>query len=147
MVIINDQINCNAIVYTWSVPDISFNISTTEQPVLGGNFSFMCEVTIANDIAETLSYTLIRNEMNQDTLTLEESFIISFQPLTLADAGVYQCSVVISSPYLNNNITMTTHRNELILNFTSMYEVYLIIVIVEIHNIRTKEVSPGTFAL
>ena len=84
--------------------------------MLGENFTFTCEVTIANDIAETLSYTLIRNE---NAAPLEEPFTVSFQPLTLADAGVYQCSVVISSPYLNNDIIITTDPEEFVLNFQS----------------------------
>ena len=60
-----------------------------------------------NDLQSSITYTLLHDGV---TTPLQLPFT-SFQPLTLAEAGVYQCSMEIASPYIDGVITMTTEEH------------------------------------
>ena len=45
--------------------------------------------------------------------------VVTFNPLTLADAGAYSCLIEVTSPYINNPISETTGQE--LLRFTSTY--------------------------
>lgn len=80
--------------------------------MLGSSFSFTCEVAIANniDISASISYTLNRGASGAMATANEASLpLVTFSAITLADAGVYGCSVTISSPFITNDITVFTN--------------------------------------
>ena len=104
------------------VPDITASISSPLTPVLGAEkYFFTCEVGISSDISPSLSYSLIRGAGGALTTVNTASLpIVAFVPLTLADAGSYQCSVTIASQFLAENITLTTEP-PFVISFTRKF--------------------------
>ena len=76
---------------------------------MGENYFFTCNVSISSDISASFSYSLIRGAGGALTTVNTTSLpMVQFSALTLADAGSYQCSVTISSPFLTNDTTLLT---------------------------------------
>ena len=73
----------------------------------------MCTVAIEYDINSVIAYTVLHNNVS----TVLETPFMSFQPLTLADRGIYQCTVEITSPYINDAIVLMTSPEEQNLTF------------------------------
>lgn len=92
------------------VPNITVDIrSDINAPaILGQDYSFMCAVTIDSDIDSDITYTLLHNNVSD----ILEVPVVSFQPLTVTDGGIYQCMVEISSPYLTDPVVRTTLPEE-----------------------------------
>ena len=95
------------------MPDISVNVEPDGVPTLGQDYTFMCEVIIAHDIDEALTYSVIHNDVET---ALSLPFVV-FEPLTSADAGIYQCSVEIASPYLDSPVILVTRPEEQTITF------------------------------
>ena len=92
-----------------AVPEITASTNSPLTPVLGEAYFFTCNVSISSDISPSFSYSLIRGAGGALTTVNTASLpMVQFSALTLADAGSYQCSVTISSPFLTNDITVTT---------------------------------------
>ena len=84
--------------------------------MLGSSYSFSCNADISSNIDADITYSLIRNEFTTaDTTSLP---VVTFNLLTLADAGAYSCLIEVTSPYINNPISETTAQE--VLSFTSM---------------------------
>ena len=98
-----------------AVPNISVNILPDAMPVLGENYTFMCEIIIDNDINEMLSYSYLLNGVF-NPLTSPFGRVES---LSLSEAGVYQCSVEIDSPYLRDTVTVMSPPDQLNVSLTS----------------------------
>ena len=90
---------------------------------LGRDYTFMCEVIIASDIDEDLAYSVIHNGVE---MPLSLPFVV-FEPLTLADVGIYQCFVEIASPYLDDPVRLTTEPEEQTITFPCMLCTIIII--------------------
>lgn len=99
-----------------AVPQIRADILTSGTPVLGLLFIFVCEINITTDTRATLMYTLIQEARGTlNTGNVAELPFVMFDPLTLADAGSYQCAVTVSSPFLTEDITIMTDVLEVFL--------------------------------
>lgn len=92
--------------FFFAVPEISVDIRGSSRLILGQDYSFMCAVTIDNDIDSDIAYTLLHNNI---TTLLAVPFVL-FEPLTLADAGIYQCMVEITSPYITGAVMMMAEQ-------------------------------------
>ena len=100
------------------VPAITLSIINNDTPILGEDFGFMCEVVIDNDINESISYSFLHNNVTNSSTGPS----VSIDTLRLSDTGVYMCSVVIDSPYINNNISLvTSEEDQLVINLTSEF--------------------------
>ena len=100
------------------VPAITLSIISNDAPILGEDFGFMCEVVIDNDINESISYSFLHNNITNSST----GPFVNIDTLRLSDTGVYLCSVVIDSPYINNNISLvTSEEDQLVINLTSEF--------------------------
>ena len=98
------------------VPEITLSIISNHTPIIGEDFGFMCEVEIDNDINESISYSFLHNNVTNSST----GPFVSIETLRLSDTGVYMCSVVIDSPYINNNISLVTlEEDQLIVSLPS----------------------------
>ena len=70
---------------------------------------------MTRDINATLEYTLIQESRGRLNTGRVELPVVSFEPLTLADAGSYQCNVTVSSPFLTNDIAILSDVLEIFL--------------------------------
>ena len=92
-----------------SVPEITASFSTQGSPVLGNSFSINCAVSNTDNLDATITYSLNRLPSGAPTTADTSSLpIVSFDAITLADAGSYQCSANVSSPFLTDNIIVLT---------------------------------------
>lgn len=73
----------------------------------------MCSVSVANDIdiAASTTYSLVR--ATPTTANIAAIPLVTFGALSLEDAGMYQCFMSISSPYISHNITLVTFPLEI----------------------------------
>ena len=79
--------------------------------VLGqGGYSLTCDLTVtgAENLNSSITYQWTKNNGTQTLVGADR--VLSFSSLRLSDAGQYTCQATVSSPYLNNDITiMDTH--------------------------------------
>ena len=75
-------------------------------------YSLTCSVNGAENLNSSMSYQWTKDNGTQiRTQVGADPKLLSFSPLRLSDAGQYTCEAIISSPYLNNNITMMDSRD------------------------------------
>ena len=81
--------------------------------MLGQNgYSLTCGVNGANNLNHTTAYQWIKNNGTQTQIQVgSDPKVLSFSPLSLSDAGLYTCQATVSSPYLNNDITMVDSQD------------------------------------
>ena len=85
-------------------PAISVQITASETPMLGQSYSLTCDVTGTETLNSSITYQWTKNNGTQTQVGTDR--VLSFSPLRLSDAGRYTCRATVSSPYLNNDITM-----------------------------------------
>ena len=91
-------------------PAISVQITASGPPLLGQNsYSLTCGVTGAENLNPSITYQWTKN--NGTLAVGADPHVLSFSPLRLSDAGRYTCQATVSSPYLNNNITMINSQD------------------------------------
>jgi PKD repeat protein len=74
--------------------------------MLGQSYSLTCGVTGAANLNPSITYQWTNNNGAQ----IGTNEVLSFASFSFSDAGQYTCRATVSSPYLNNDITMTnTH--------------------------------------
>ena len=74
---------------------------------MGQSYSLTCGVTGAESLSPSITYQWTKNNGTQTQIQNDAANPrISFSPLRLSDAGRYTCQTTVSSPYLNNDITM-----------------------------------------
>ena len=69
-------------------------------------YSLTCGVNGAENLNSSITYQWIKNN-GIPTILVGTNEVLSFSSLRLSDAGRYTCQATVSSPYLNNDITMT----------------------------------------
>ena len=81
--------------------------------MLGQNVYFLtCDVNGTENLNSSITYQWTKNNGTQIQTQLgADSKILSFSPLMLSDAGEYTCQATISSPYLNDNITVMNSQD------------------------------------
>ena len=71
------------------------------------DYSLTCGVGGAANLNPSITYQWTKNNGTQTQLQVRpDPKILSFSPFRLSDAGRYTCQATVSSPYLNNDITM-----------------------------------------
>ena len=101
------------------VPEITLSIVSNDTPILGEDYGFMCEVAIDNNIDESISYSFLHNNVTNSST----GPFVNIETLRLSDTGVYMCSVVIDSPYINNNISLLTfEEDQLVISLPSEWD-------------------------
>ena len=89
-------------------PILSVKITTSGAPVLGQNgYSLTCSVSGATNLNSSITYQWTKTNGTQTQLQSDgaDPKVLSFSPLRLSDAGRYTCQAIVSSPYLNSDIT------------------------------------------
>ena len=87
-------------------------------PVVGEPYTLSCNVSGDEKLDSSVRYQWMRyNEIDMETLleANSDSEILSFSSLNLSDSGNYSCSAVISSSYLDNNISANSNLVSIIL--------------------------------
>jgi hypothetical protein len=103
-----------------SVPlplEITASIISPGLPVLGDSFFFTCQVdNLVSDANFSISYSLQRPTGDSPLTTVDASSLpnVTFDAITLADVGFYQCNVTISSEFLTNDIRILTNPSQII---------------------------------
>ena len=72
-------------------------------------YSLTCTVNEAEHLNVSITYQWTKNNGTQTQLIRKNEAdprVLSFSSLRLSDAGWYTCQATVSSPYLNNDITM-----------------------------------------
>ena len=98
-----------AIVHNYLAPPLTLVISPSGSPTEGQAYSLTCD--LMGD--ESLDVTDADNRFRWDRLTpslrsaVTRTATLSFTSLGLADAGEYECTNNINSPYLTGSITLT----------------------------------------
>ena len=82
------------------------DIFSSDVPVLGEAYQLTCEVTIEYSTEVNITYTL--NHENLDRVA-SDPVSVTFDAIDLEDAGIYLCSVEITSPYFNTIALSTEH--------------------------------------
>ena len=83
-------------------------ISHTGSQVLGRNdYILACDVFGDENLMPTVTYQWTRDNGTIETVGTN-SRTLSFSHFSLSDAGQYTCSVTVSSPYLNSNVTVSS---------------------------------------
>ena len=67
-------------------------------------YSLRCSIGGAGNLNPSITYQWTKNNGTQSQIGADE--VLSFSPLRLSDAGRYTCQATVSSPYLNNDITV-----------------------------------------
>ena len=102
------------------VPDISLVITSSGTPVVGEDYFFICTVTNTRGIGAVISIGIVIDGDSSMLMPLPvTSFLLPLSPLTLSDAGIYQCSVEVDSPYITNTIALMTAPEEQTIRVTS----------------------------
>ena len=109
----NHTIHCNLCTLRYPLfpaPALSVQITTSGTPMLGQSNSLTCSVSGAENLNPSITYQWTKNNGTQTQIQNQgpgaDPKVLSFSPLRLSDAGRYNCQATISSPYLNNNITV-----------------------------------------
>lgn len=89
-----------------TVPDTSVDILSNDLPVLGEEYQLTCAVTIEYSTEINIAYTLSHENLDR---VASDPVSVMFDAIGLEDAGIYQCSAEITSPYFNN-ITLSTEH-------------------------------------
>ena len=71
-----------------------------------------CNVSGADNLNPTITYQWTRNDGSTQTPVGTNSNTLTLSPLRLSDAGDYNCSVTVSSNFLNNNIITSSNNTE-----------------------------------
>ena len=75
--------------------------------MLGQNgYTLICSVCGAENFNPTITYQWTKNNGTETQIQVGDDPTLSFSPLRLSDAGRYTCQATVSSPQLNNSITM-----------------------------------------
>ena len=84
------------------------------------SYSLNCGVSGAASLNPSITY-----QWNNGQIQVGANHeVLSFSPLRLSDAGRYTCQATVSSPYLNNDITIMGSQDvilqsELIIKYTN----------------------------
>ena len=70
-------------------------------------YSLTCGVNGVENLKSSITYQWIEN----NGVLVGTNEVLSFSSLRLSDAGRYICQATVSSPYLNNDITMTNTQD------------------------------------
>ena len=97
-------------------PAISVQITTSGTPMLGqSGYSLTCGITGAENLNPSITYQWTKNNGTETQIQVgADPKVLSFSPLRLSDAGRYTCQATVSSPYLNDNITMMRNHDFMI---------------------------------
>lgn len=82
------------------------DILSNDLPALGEEYQLTCAVTIEYDTESNVTYMLSHENLNR---VASDPVSVMFDAITLADAGIYQCSADITSPYFDT-ITLSTEH-------------------------------------
>ena len=91
------------IIFIHLEPLITAIIDVEQEPVLGQNHLLRCRQYGVENLVHWVTYLWTKSNGTQ-TQTGTNSSVLSFDPLTLSDAGMFNCTITIDSPYLNNPI-------------------------------------------
>ena len=76
------------------------------------DYSLTCGVTGAENLDPSITYQWTKNNGTLTQIQVgADPRVLSFSSLRFADAGRYTCQATVSSPYLNNDITMTDSQD------------------------------------
>ena len=101
-----------------TVPTVNVSImSIGGVPMVGRSYEFTCDVIVETDFGQRILYSFLQN--NEIITNQSSEASLEFTRLSLADAGIYECSVEISSDLLINNIMRTTMQGNQIVNLIS----------------------------
>ena len=78
--------------------------------MLGQSYSLICGVTRAENLDSSIAYQWTKNNGTQ-TQVPSGAETLSFSILRFSDAGQYTCQATVSSPHLNDDITMMDTHN------------------------------------
>ena len=73
----------------------------------GQGFSLSCVVSGAENLSPTITYNWIKDNGTRILVDSHRS-VLSFPSLRLSDAGQYSCQVIVDSPYLRDNLDVTS---------------------------------------
>ena len=79
------------------------------------SYSLTCTVSGTNHLNSSIAYQWNKNNGTQTQIQVGADKVLSFSPLRLSDAGRYTCQATVSSPYLNNDITVMSSNSQNIL--------------------------------
>ena len=70
------------------------------------DYSLTCGITGTGNLSRTTTYQWTKNNGTQTQQVGTDSNTLAFSPLRLSNAGRYTCQATVSSPYVNNDITV-----------------------------------------
>ena len=73
----------------------------------GQGFSLSCVVSGAENLNPIITYNWIKDNGTQIVVDSHGS-VLSLPSLRLSDAGQYSCQVIVNSPYLRDNLDVTS---------------------------------------
>ena len=75
-------------------------------------YSHTCGVTGAENLNPSITYQWTKNNGTLTQIQIgADPKVLSFSSLRFSDAGQYTCQTTVSSPFLNNDITMTDSQD------------------------------------
>ena len=101
-------------------PDVSIDPGSSISIVLGESLTLECQVTLSDSLNGTVSsitWEYGDSNLSQGVTTLEGTYSLNLSTVALDEAGVYTCSVQVTSPYvdidpyLSANSTVTVFVN------------------------------------
>ena len=77
-------------------------------PVAGQNYVLTCGVIGAENLSPNITYWWTKDSSGNIGY---HSSSISFSPLRLSDAGQYTCHIIVQSPFIYNEASVTAYQN------------------------------------
>ena len=99
-------------------------VTANRVPELGQNdYMLTCGISGSDSLSPTITYQWTRNNGTQAQVGTNSN-TLSFSPLRLSDVGRYTCEVIISSPFLNSDVTMPSSDSQIVTLQSELLSVY-----------------------